>query len=49
MSYQQVVGIVGTSGLVFAIVFFVGVLVYALRPRSRRKFEDAATIPFKED
>ncbi len=29
--------------------FFLAVLVYALWPRNRSSFEDAASIPFKED
>jgi cbb3-type cytochrome oxidase subunit 3 len=28
---------------------FVAVLVYVCRPGNRKKFEDAAQIPFKED
>jgi cytochrome c oxidase cbb3-type subunit IV len=31
------------------LVFFVSVLVYALRPRNRATFGDAAKIPLRED
>ena len=35
--------------VVWLIVLFGGVLWWAFRPKNRRKFEDAAQIPFKED
>ena len=38
-----------TFGLFFLIAMFVVVLIYALRPGARKKFHDAAQIPFKED
>lgn len=38
-----------TWGLVYLVVLFVGVLVYALRPSAKSQFDDAARIPFKED
>ncbi len=38
-----------TWGLVYLVILFAGVLVYALRPGAKSKFEDAARIPFKED
>jgi cytochrome c oxidase cbb3-type subunit 4 len=30
-------------------LFFVGVILFAFRPGSRRQADDAANIPFKED
>ncbi|NQV45145.1 MAG: cbb3-type cytochrome c oxidase subunit 3 [Rhodospirillales bacterium] len=38
-----------TWGLVYLVVMFVVVLVYALRPGAKSQFDDAARIPFKED
>ncbi len=38
-----------TWGLVYLVVMFAVVLVYALRPSAKSKFDDAARIPFKED
>jgi len=38
-----------TWGLAYLFVLFAGVLIYALRPGARSKFDDAARIPFKED
>ncbi len=49
MDYEQVSYLSQTWGLVYLVVLFVGVLIYALRPSARKKFEDAAQIPFKED
>ena len=49
MSYETVSRFVQQWGLVYFLVLFAGVLVYALWPSSRKKFEDAAQIPLKED
>lgn len=49
MDYEMVVHLSQTSGLLYFIAIFVGVLVYALRPKARATFDDAARIPFKED
>tara|TARA_R110000796_G_scaffold175554_4_gene292599 strand:- start:385 stop:534 length:150 start_codon:yes stop_codon:yes gene_type:complete len=49
MDYETIAAFSKTWGLVYLVVLFVGVLVYALRPSARKKFQDAAQIPFKED
>ena len=49
MSYNEIASLAGTVGLLFFIALFVVVLVYALRPGNKRKFDDAARIPLKED
>lgn len=49
MSYEIAADIARTWGMVYFIALFAGVLVYALRPRARKTFEDAASIPFKEE
>ncbi len=49
MSYAELSYFAQTWGLVYLVILFAGVLVYALRPGARKKFEDAARIPFKED
>jgi len=49
MTFQDASYLSQTWGLVYLFVLFIGVLIYALRPGSRKKFEDAAKIPFKED
>ena len=49
MTYETVRQISATSGLFYFIAIFAGVLIYALRPKARATFDDAAQIPFKED
>lgn len=49
MTYETIVHLSQTSGLLYFIAIFAGVLIYALRPKARAMFEDAARIPFKED
>ncbi len=49
MDYETAASFAQTWGLVYFVVIFLGVLVYALWPRSNQKFRDAARIPLKED
>ena len=49
MDYSQVSYFAQTWGLVYLVVLFAGMLIYALKPSSRKKFEDAAQIPLRED
>ncbi len=49
MTYVSVSYFAQTWGLVYLVVLFAAVLVYALRPGNRKKFEDAARIPLEED
>lgn len=49
MSYEDVAAFSGTFGLIFFMALFVGVLVYAFWPGNKRKFDDAARMPLKED
>lgn len=49
MSFEEVRALSGTVGLIFFLALFLGVLVWTFRPGSRRKFDDASRIPFKED
>ena len=49
MDYETIAAFSKTRGLVYLVVLFAGVLVYALRPGAKKKFQDAAQIPFKED
>ena len=37
------------AGLIFFVIFFAGVLVYALRPSQKDKLQSYANIPFEED
>ena len=49
MTYQDVAAFSGTFGLIFFMVLFAGVLVYALWPGNKRKFDEAARRPLEED
>lgn len=48
MSYERVAEFSAFWGMMFFIVFFAGVLIYAFWPKSKKRFDDAAKIPFKE-
>ncbi len=48
-AYTQVASFAQTWGLVYFVILFLGVLVYALWPKNRKRFEDAANIPLRED
>ena len=48
-TYEQVTNLVHTWGTVYFFILFAIVLVYALRPSSRKSFDEAANIPLKED
>ena len=49
MTYETLASFAQTGGLIFFVTVFLVVLAYALRPGARKKFEDAAQIPLKED
>jgi len=49
MNFESVTYFAHTWGLVYLFVLFAVVVAYALWPRNRSKFRDAANIPFKED
>jgi len=49
MTYETVSAFAQTYGLVFLVIMFVSVLVYALWPGNKRKFESAARRPLDED
>tara|TARA_R110000787_G_scaffold141421_2_gene254960 strand:+ start:736 stop:894 length:159 start_codon:yes stop_codon:yes gene_type:complete len=49
MDYETARTFAGTWGLVGLFALFVGIVAYALWPRNRKKFDDAARIPLKGD
>jgi len=49
MDYASFAALAHTYGLVYLVILFAGVLAYALWPRNRKKFDDAAHIPLRED
>lgn len=48
-TYDAFAGFAQTWGLLYFMILFGIVLVYALWPKNRKKFDDAAQIPFRED
>ena len=48
MTYETVSAFAQTYGLVYLFVLFIGVLVYALWPSNRERFERAARMPVQE-
>jgi cytochrome c oxidase cbb3-type subunit IV len=49
MTHAQLWDLLVTWWTPLFVVFFVAVLIYALRPRNRRTFNDAAKMPLRED
>jgi cytochrome c oxidase cbb3-type subunit 4 len=49
MNYESVAQFAQTWGLVYLALMFLAVLVYALWPGNREKFEKAARSPLEED
>ncbi|MGE0585390.1 MAG: cbb3-type cytochrome c oxidase subunit 3 [Flavobacteriaceae bacterium] len=49
MTYTALAHFAQTWGLLYFVLIFAGVLVYALWPANRRRFDDAANIPLRED
>ena len=49
MTFENVHHFAHIWGLVYFVALFVVVLVYALRPGAKKKFDEAARIPLKED
>ena len=49
MEYETLRTFAATWGLVGLVVMFLAAVVYALWPRNRARFRDAAHIPLRED
>jgi len=48
-SYRQVAEFAQTWGLVYFVAVFLAVVVYALWPSNKKKFNDASRIPLDRD
>jgi cytochrome c oxidase cbb3-type subunit 4 len=48
-TYQAVAEFAQTWGLVYFVIIFAAVLLYALWPSRKQQFDEAARIPLRED
>jgi cytochrome c oxidase cbb3-type subunit 4 len=48
-SYTTLAGFAQTWGLVYFVAIFLAIVAYALWPKNRARFDDAAQIPLRED
>ncbi|NQV20054.1 MAG: cbb3-type cytochrome c oxidase subunit 3 [Rhodospirillales bacterium] len=49
MTYDEILLASRVAGLVLFIALFAAILVYVFRPGTKKKFDDHAQIPLKED
>ncbi len=49
MDYETFRQFSDSWGLAYLVVVFIGVVLFAFRPGSKKQYEDAADIPFKRD
>ncbi len=49
MTYQDVSEFAGTYGLVYLFLLFIGMVIYALWPGNKKRFDAASKIPLRED
>ncbi|MEJ8571009.1 cbb3-type cytochrome c oxidase subunit 3 [Microbaculum marinum] len=47
--YERLAQFAQTWGLLYFVILFLVVLVYALWPSNRKRFEEASKIPLRED
>jgi cytochrome c oxidase cbb3-type subunit 4 len=48
-TYEFLAQFAQTAGTVYVFLFFLAALVYALWPKNRARFEEAARMPLRED
>ena len=49
MEYDQVASISQIAALIFFIVLFAGVVLYAFWPGNKKRFDEAARLPLEDD
>ena len=49
LEYEHLAAFAQQGGLVYFFVIFLAVVAYAVWPRNKARFDDAAQIPFRED
>ncbi len=47
--YVELANFAQTWGLLYFLSVFLGILVYAMWPKNKQRFDDAARIPLQED
>ncbi len=47
--YETLAKFSQTWGLLYFVILFAAVLIYALWPANKKRFDDAASVPLKED
>ncbi len=48
-TYSMLAQFAQSAGTIYCFVFFVATLVYALWPKNKKTFHDAARMPLRED
>ncbi len=48
-TYSLLANIAQTAGLLYFIMMFLGVVAYAMWPKNKARFDEAASIPLRED
>lgn len=49
MEYEQVASVTQVAALIFFIVLFAGVIVYAFWPGNKKRFDEASKLPLEDD
>ncbi len=49
LSYEQVAAFAQQGGTIYFFVLFLAIVAYAVWPKNKAKFDEAARIPFQED
>lgn len=47
MTYETLRAFSGTFGLIFLVVMFAGAVAFALHPGNKKRFDEAAQLPFE--
>ncbi len=49
MNYENLRILADSWGLLYLVILFIAVVLFAFRPSARKRYDDAAKIPLKED
>ncbi len=48
-TYTFLANVAQTAGLIYFVMMFLGVVAYAMWPKNKARFDEAASIPLRED